>query len=62
MNTPNNTVALYTVEAVAQRLSVTPSAVYKWKDEGRIKSVRLGRAVRIPVEEVERIIKAGVSL
>ena len=36
MNTPTNTVALYTVEAVAKRRSVTPGAVYKWKDEGRI--------------------------
>lgn len=38
----------------AARLRVARPTIYKWIAEGRIGSVRFGRTVRIPVEELER--------
>jgi excisionase family DNA binding protein len=35
------------VKEVAAYFGVTPAAIYKWVDQGRIEARRLGRAVRI---------------
>ncbi len=43
----------------ANRLSISRWTVYAWLQEGKIKSVKLGRLVRIPEAELERIIKEG---
>lgn len=50
---------LWTVAQVAQYLLVKPGTVYNWLSDGTMfdpaKVVRLGKRVRIPRSEVERI-------
>lgn len=41
------------VREVAKHFGVTPAAIYKWVDQGRIEARRLGRAVRITRDEFE---------
>ena len=55
----NNPVMLSPKE-FADRLSISRWTVYAWIAEGRIKSVKLGRLVRIPDSEVSRIVQEGV--
>ena len=43
------------VDEVAAFFNVTTHAVYKWARQGRIETLRLGRAVRIPRTEFERV-------
>lgn len=51
---------LYKVSEVAHLLSVTPQAIYKWIDEGKVKAIELGpRALRIAHAEVERLKAKG---
>lgn len=44
----------------ATTVGVTLSCVRRWIFEKRIATVKLGRLVRIPVTEVERILNAGL--
>lgn len=50
---------LLTPQQFADRLSISRWTVYAWIAEGRIKSVKLGRLVRIPDSEVSRIVQEG---
>ncbi len=43
----------------ANQLSISRWTVYAWIQEGRIAAIKLGRLVRIPESELERIIKEG---
>lgn len=45
----------------ADRLSISRWTVYAWLQEGRIKSTKIGRLVRIPESEVGRIVQEGVQ-
>lgn len=47
---------MLTVREVAERLGLRESTVRAWIAQRRIGVVRLGRAVRIPPEEVARLI------
>ncbi len=49
---------LLSPQEFAQRLSVSRWTVYAMLRDGRIQSVKIGRLVRIPESEVERLIKA----
>ena len=49
----------YTPEQLAKLLQVSKPAIYKWAQEGRIKAVRIGRTVRIPAAEVERLLRGA---
>ncbi len=49
----------YTPEELATMLKVTRQAVYNWIAQGRMEAVRIGRTVRIPGEEVERVLREG---
>ena len=49
----------YTPEQLAELLQVSKPAIYKWAQEGRIKAVRIGRTVRIPAAEVERLVRGS---
>jgi putative molybdopterin biosynthesis protein len=49
----------YTPEELASMLKVTRQAIYNWIQRGRIEAVRIGRTVRIPGEEVERLLREG---
>ena len=49
---------MLTVAEVARRLGLREGTVRLWISRGKLAHVRLGRrAVRIPVEEVERLIR-----
>ena len=50
---------LKTISESAERLRVKNSCIRKWILTGQIGIVKVGRLVRIPEEEVERIIAAG---
>jgi len=51
---------LLTVDAVAEVLSVTPACIRRWIFERKITTVKLGRLVRIPSDEVQRLIQSGL--
>jgi excisionase family DNA binding protein len=51
--------SLLRVNEFAALLDVTPAAVRRWLLERRIASTRIGRLVRIPRDEVTRLIEAG---
>ncbi len=51
----------YTPDELAGMLKVTRQAVYNWIQQGRMEAVRIGRTVRIPAEEVERLLREGRS-
>lgn len=53
--------AFYTPDELAAMLKVTRQAVYNWIQQGRMEVVRIGRTVRIPGEEVERLLREGRS-
>ncbi len=48
---------LLSPQEFADRLSISRWTVYAWIAEGRINSVKLGRLVRIPESEVDRIVQ-----
>ena len=50
---------LLTIPEFANALRVKPSCVRRWISESKITSVHVGRLVRIPTSEVERIISIG---
>lgn len=52
---------LVTVQEAAMRLSLDPNTLYIWHRQKRIKTVKLGRAVRIPASEVERLATKGTA-
>ena len=52
---------LLSPQQFADRLSISRWTTYAWIAEGRIKSVKLGRLVRIPESEVERIVQEGLQ-
>ena len=53
--------AFYTPDELAALLKVTRQAIYNWVQQGRMEAVRIGRTVRIPGEEVERLLRDGRS-
>jgi|TARA_R100001086_G_scaffold104495_2_gene52453 excisionase family DNA binding protein len=50
---------LKTVREAAKLLTLSPHTLRVWIQERRIESVRLGRVVRIPLAEIERLIEGG---
>ncbi len=50
---------MLTVRQAAERLGLRDSTLRAWIAQRRIGIVRLGRAVRIPVEEIERLVAEG---
>jgi len=50
---------MFTVKQAASILAVSPEFLKKLQREGRLRVVQLGRAVRIPEEELERLSVAG---
>ena len=51
---------LLTVTETAGALNVTPSCIRRWILERRIAIVKIGRLVRIPAGEIQRIIEGGL--
>jgi len=52
-------VTLLNVSQVAERLGVTGACIRRWILERKITTVKLGRLIRIPYSEVERLISSG---
>lgn len=50
-----------TPKQFADRFSISRWTVYTWLQEGRLKKIKLGRLVRIPESEVDRIIQEGTQ-
>ena len=47
----------YTIEELAEKLKVTRQAIHNWIKDGRIDSIKIGRARRIPAAAVERLLE-----
>lgn len=50
-----------TVAQAAAELNVAPSTVRAWIAQRRLGHVRLGRAIRVPHAEIERVIEEGFT-
>ena len=53
-------VLLHTVEDVSQSLSLSRSTLYNLMERGDLDYVKIGRARRIPLREIERLIRASL--
>jgi excisionase family DNA binding protein len=52
---------LLKVPEAAELLALSQKTVWQWIAERRIGVVRLGRAVRIPLSEIERLMEEGTT-
>ena len=50
---------LFTVDEFARELKITGGCVRRWVLLRRISTVRVGRLVRVPTSELERIVSDG---
>lgn len=48
---------VYTVDDIMEILSITRRTVHNWIKTGRMKAVRIGRQLRIPIEFYEDFMK-----
>jgi len=48
---------LLTVKEVADKLKVNTMTIYRRVWRGELKSIRVGRLIRIPVREMEKILR-----
>jgi excisionase family DNA binding protein len=55
MNTPER---LYKVEEVLKMLSISRTAFYREKNDGKIKTVNIGRAVRIKSSDLQNYVES----
>ena len=46
-------------EHLAQRLSVSRWTIYRWLSDKRIKSIKIGRLVRISESEIQRFVESS---
>jgi excisionase family DNA binding protein len=48
-----------TVKEAAERLNLSPATIRAWMSQRRLGFVRLGRSVRVPDAEIERVLEDG---
>jgi excisionase family DNA binding protein len=48
-----------TVEEAANELNLSKATIRAWIAQRRLGHVRLGRAIRVPVAEIRRVLEAG---
>ncbi len=48
-----------TVEQAAAELNLSRATIRSWIAQRRLGHVRLGRAIRIPVDEIQRVMETG---
>lgn len=48
-----------TVEQAAAELNLSKATIRAWIAQRRLGHVRLGRAVRVPAEEIQRVLRTG---
>ena len=58
----NSQVTLLSVSQVAERLGVTGACIRRWILERKISTVKLGRLIRVPASEIDRLIASGLRL
>ena len=51
---------LLSVSQFADALGVTPACIRRWILERKITTVKLGRLIRVPSSEVERLVNSGL--
>lgn len=51
--------AAQTAEEAARRLGVNRETIYRLSREGKLRGCRVGKAIRFPLEEVERFEREG---
>jgi excisionase family DNA binding protein len=51
---------LLSVPQFASTLGVTPACIRRWILERKITTVKLGRLIRVPASEVERLVNSGL--
>jgi excisionase family DNA binding protein len=51
---------LLSVPQFADTLGVTPACIRRWILERKITTVKLGRLIRVPASEVERLVNSGL--
>jgi excisionase family DNA binding protein len=56
----NSEIILLSVPQMADRLGVTRACIRRWILERKITTVKLGRLIRIPASEVERLVSSGM--
>jgi excisionase family DNA binding protein len=61
MQTKTNGEKPYTIAGAAERLGVSPFTVRSWITRRRLGHLKLGRAVRVPVQEIERLLAASFT-
>ena len=55
-----NNLVMLSPKEFAYRLSISRWTVYAWLQEGKIKSNKIGRLVRIPCGEIDRLVAEGL--
>jgi excisionase family DNA binding protein len=55
------TARLLNVPVAAEMLALSPKTLWQWIGGHRIGVVRLGRAVRIPQSEIDRLMEEGTT-
>ena len=50
-----------TVNEIAEHLKLNPQTVRNWIDQGSLPAVRIGRRVRVPRAEMDRVLAQGTS-
>ncbi len=58
---PRVTSQLHKVPVAAGKLDISPKTMWNWIGQGRVGVVRLGRSVRVPQQEIDRLIEEGFS-
>lgn len=57
--TPATSKALVRARVIAKRYDVSERCVLKWKDEGRIPFVKIGKTVRFDLDKVVATLEGG---
>ena len=52
---------LLTVPQFAEELSISPKTAYLWIYSRKVASTRIGRGVRIPRAEIDRLVESGMT-
>lgn len=52
---------LLSISQFAASLNITVACVRRWVFEGKIAKVKLGRLVRIPAAEADRLVREGLQ-
>lgn len=51
---------LLTIDEAAAEWRITPATVRAWRLMGKITIVKIGRSVRVPKSEIDRVIREGL--